>query len=152
MELDLKFRNELPELEEAGKTVLCFQCGSCVADCPASSFSAGFNPRKIVLGIILGDRELVGAGSPIWECTTCYTCAEVCPQEVSPTEAITALKNVSTEKGTAPENVRDIAEAIKSTDSVIAHNKKIESMRAELGLDSAISREGGVIRSILSGE
>ena len=33
---------------------LCFQCGACVGDCPAATYSERFNPRQIMLQAVLG--------------------------------------------------------------------------------------------------
>jgi len=44
----------------------CYQCGACVGDCPATTYSQEFNPREIMLKVLygLGD-ELLGGHRPL---------------------------------------------------------------------------------------
>jgi len=64
-------------VEDAGAVIACFQCSACVADCPAAAHSTRFNPRDIMLKVLLGlEDELVVEDSVVWDCATCYTCME----------------------------------------------------------------------------
>jgi len=97
---------------------LCYSCGICVGDCPAARFSEDFNPRQIFLKVCLGlGEELVGADTPIWKCTTCYTCYERCPAGVKPLDVIIALRNLSYSRGTSPDSVASIREGVLKRDS-----------------------------------
>mgnify|MGYP003565363748 CR=1 FL=1 len=132
---NLEFLNELPRVEDAGEVIACFQCSACVADCPAAARSPRFNPRDIMLKVLLGlEDELIAEDSVVWDCTTCYTCMERCPQGVRPIEVITAVKNVLARKDLLPESIAAAAESIRSTDSVIELTSAVERHREELGL------------------
>lgn len=88
---NLDFFEELPRVEDAETVIACFQCSACVADCPAAARSPRFNPRDIMLKVLLGlEDELIVEDSVMWDCTTCYTCMERCPQGVLPIGVITA--------------------------------------------------------------
>lgn len=132
---NLDFVRELPRVEEVDTVVACFQCSACVAECPAASRSPRFNPRDIVLKVLLGLEEgLVQEDSVVWDCATCCTCMERCPQGVRPIEVITALKNVLAEKGLIPREVASAVENIRRSDRIILHSEEVDRHREELGL------------------
>ena len=132
---NLDFLKELPRVEEVGTVIACFQCSACVADCPAASHSSRFNPRDIMLKVLLGlEEELLTENSVVWDCTTCYTCMERCPQGVRPIEVITGVKNALARRGLLPAGVAAAAENIRSTGRVIVHSEAVERRRKELGL------------------
>ena len=114
---------------------LCYTCGICVGDCPAARFSRDFNPRQIFLKVCLGIGEgLVGADSPIWKCTTCYTCYERCPAGVKPVEVILALRNLSFKEGSCPKSLKEIRAGILEHGAVGVPTKRIAALRQAMGL------------------
>lgn len=146
---NLDFVNDLPRVEETGTVIACFQCSACVADCPAAKHSERFNPRDIMLKVLLGlEDELLSEDSVVWDCVTCYTCMERCPQKVRPIEVITAVKNILARKGLLPAEVAAAAENIRQTDRVIVHSEAIERHRRELGLP-AYGAEGKWIKEVV---
>lgn len=131
----LDFAAELPVVERPDTVVDCFQCSACVADCPAAGRSPRFNPREIVLRVLLGlEGTLLTEDSVVWDCATCYTCMERCPQGVRPVEVITALKNLLAERGMLPEEVAAAAAAVRETDRVLPLTDAVKRHRKELGL------------------
>jgi len=69
--VDFAFKRELAEKVEGDLASYCYQCGACVGDCPANTYSDGaFNPREIMLKVLygLGD-ELICEDSILWDCT-----------------------------------------------------------------------------------
>jgi heterodisulfide reductase subunit C len=114
---------------------LCYTCGICVGDCPAARFSDDFNPRQIFLKVCLGIEEgLIGKDSPIWKCTTCYTCYERCPAGVKPLDIILALRNVSFTRGSCPENLKSVRTNVLATGVVGTLTRRISDLRAKMGL------------------
>jgi heterodisulfide reductase subunit C len=147
--VNLEFCKELPQVEETGTVIACFQCSACVADCPAAAHSARFNPRDIMLKVLLGLEEgLLAEDSVVWDCATCYTCMERCPQGVRPIEVITAVKNVLARKGLLPAEVAAAAENIRNTDRVIVHSEAIDRHRQEMGLP-AYGAAGKCIKEVV---
>jgi heterodisulfide reductase subunit C len=87
---------------------------------------------KAILGQV---DDLVGENSIIWECTNCFNCYERCPQDVRPVEVIMALKNLSAQKQTNPEKVRNLVEAITKSGRTVSLTPAAQRIRQELGLE-----------------
>ncbi|MFH1421967.1 MAG: 4Fe-4S dicluster domain-containing protein [Planctomycetota bacterium] len=128
----MKFKLQLPEEE---KRFACFQCGKCVSVCPVAKRSNKFNPRQIVLSSLTGNiNTLISKDSPIWLCTSCFTCSEYCPQDVNPIGTIYLLKNLAMRKGTAPEVVSLLMESVIKSGFSTAVSDSVNSRRRRLGL------------------
>jgi len=133
--IDFSFREKLNSIAEGFRHNYCYQCGACVADCPASVYSARFNPRLIMLKALLGfEQELIRVDSEIWNCTNCYTCAERCPQEARPIDVIIALKNICAVEGRIPDLVRNISDTVLADGITTRITSVTERRRQELGL------------------
>jgi len=136
VEVDFSFRRELADKIEGNLANYCYQCGACVGDCPATTYSNDFNPRKIMLQALLGQEDvLIGGDSVIWLCTNCYTCYERCPQDVRPIEVIIALKNLTTEARRSPEVLDQIRGSVRETGRTVAWSALVDRRRQELGLE-----------------
>jgi heterodisulfide reductase subunit C len=122
-----------PLLEE--NKFFCFQCGKCTSVCPVASYDERFNPRLIVLAALFGDRsKLAAQDSPIWLCTTCYNCHELCPQDVSPVDIIYNIKNLAARMGTAPAACEQVAQQIVKTGFATQVGGSVNTRRKRLGL------------------
>jgi heterodisulfide reductase subunit C len=133
--VDFAFRRELAEKIEGNLASFCYQCGACVGDCPAMTYSDTFNPREIMLKVLygLGD-ELVSEGSVIWQCTNCYNCSERCPQQVKPVEVIISLKNMLADRGMYPDAVKRIITTFEETGRTVPYTSALERQREAFGL------------------
>ena len=58
MDLDPTFKYEISKVAGAEKTMLCYQCGTCTADCPISRFSDSYRPRKFIHMAQLGLKRI----------------------------------------------------------------------------------------------
>ncbi len=133
--INYAFREKLNAVAEGFRHNYCYQCGACVADCPAGNYSDSFNPRLIMLKAILGfEAELISADSEIWNCTNCYTCSERCPQDVRPVDVIIALKNICVDEGKAPDLIRTVSDSVLETGITTKVTSLAERRREELGL------------------
>lgn len=113
----------------------CSNCGMCVGDCPAARFSDDFNPRQIVIRAFRGLVEsLLDRDSPIWKCTTCYTCHERCPSGVKPVDVIMELRNRCFDSGSIKDQVPKIYEMVRSTGIAGSVTETMIKRRQELGL------------------
>ncbi len=54
VKIDFSFKRELAETVEGDLANFCYQCGACVGDCPATTYSEAFNPREIMLKVLYG--------------------------------------------------------------------------------------------------
>lgn len=134
-EIDFAFREKLNAVAEGFRHNYCYQCGACVADCPANNYSNTFNPRLILLKALLGfEDELIGPDSDIWNCTNCYTCSERCPQDVRPVDVIIALKNLCVLRAQAPEVVSKIAQSVRETGITTKVTGLVDKRRQEYKL------------------
>ena len=135
VEINFEFREKLSEVLGGNHHNYCYQCGACVAQCPAARYSERFNPRSIMLDALLGrEDELLGENSAIWLCTNCYSCYERCPQDVRPIEVIVALKNMANERGAAPAQVSSLTENITKTGLSGMVTPAVQRIRESLGL------------------
>jgi heterodisulfide reductase subunit C len=133
--IDFEFRRRLDEIVGGDHHNYCYQCGACVAQCPAAKYNEAFNPREIMLDVLLGRSErLLAPDSPIWLCTNCYSCYERCPQDVRPIEVIIALKNLATQLGNAPRQVAALTENITKAGVSGIITPAVQKMRENLGL------------------
>jgi heterodisulfide reductase subunit C len=133
--INFELRRKLDEIVGGHHHNYCYQCGACVAQCPAAKYNDAFNPRQILLDVLLGRAdELLGPDSPIWLCTNCYSCYERCPQDVRPIEVIIALKNLASELGKAPEDVATLTGNITKAGVSGVITPTVHKMRERLGL------------------
>ena len=133
--LDERFEFVWADFGEVHEWEFCFECGACVAQCPAARFSERFNPRVILQDVLLGRGDaLLAADSPIWLCTNCYSCYERCPQDVRPIEVIVALKNLANRKGVAPDAVTVLTKNILKTGVAGVVTPVVHKTRERLGL------------------
>lgn len=134
--INFAFRHELDEIVGGEHHNYCYQCGACVAQCPAARYNESFNPRMILLDALLGRGDkLLGPDSPIWLCTNCYSCYERCPQDVRPIEVIIALKNMANTKDLAPDAVEVLTENITKTGASGMITPAVQRIRKSLGLE-----------------
>ena len=134
--VDFAFKRELGEKIEGDLANFCYQCGACVGDCPACTYSNGvFNPREIMLMVLygLGD-ELIRADSILWDCTNCYNCHERCPQQVKPVEVIISMKNLLADRGFAPPAAEKVIKTFRECGRTVPPNPAIDKQRARFGL------------------
>ena len=135
VEINFEFRERLSEVLGGNHHNYCYQCGACVAQCPAARYSERFNPRSIMLDALLGREDtLIAEDSPIWLCTNCYSCYERCPQDVRPIEVIVALKNIANERGVAPTQIASFTENITKTGVAGMVTPAVQRIRESLGL------------------
>jgi len=93
--IDPKFKYEVMKHPGAEKIQMCFQCGTCTADCAIARFSDFYKPRKIARIVQLGLKNRLLGNPMLWLCTTCYTCVDHCPQGVEVSSIVRALRNMS---------------------------------------------------------
>lgn len=133
--INFSFREKLGTIADGFRHNYCYQCGACVADCPAHNYSKSFNPRLIILKALLGfEDELIQPDSEIWNCTNCYTCSERCPQDVRPVDVIIALKNLCVKSGKSPALVPKISSSVLETGITTKITSLVEKRRHEYGL------------------
>lgn len=114
-EMDRQFKYEISEVPGAEKIMLCFQCGTCTADCPIARFSESYRPRKLMRMTQLGLKKRVLSSDVIWLCAACFTCVDHCPQDVEIASVLRALRNMAVKEGFMPVVYRELASNILKT-------------------------------------
>jgi len=114
-DLDPKFKYEISKAPGAEKLMLCFQCGTCTADCPIARFTDSYRPRKLVRMVQLGLKDRALSDDSIWLCTTCFTCVDHCPQDVGTAEVVRALRNLAVKERPMPPVYKELSSAILKT-------------------------------------
>ncbi len=85
----------------------------------------------------------------IWGCTVCDTCDEVCPQKVELTEIFTILKNMSVERGEAPDYYTTQALTILENAKAIPMQPAIERRREQLKLPKIMEPDIAEVKKLL---
>ena len=114
-DMDPKFKYEISKLPGAETVLLCFQCGTCTADCPIARFSEFYRPRKLIRMIQLGLKNKLLSNDVIWPCSTCFTCVDHCPQDVGIANIVRALRNLTIKEGEMPVVYKTLALNILKT-------------------------------------
>jgi heterodisulfide reductase subunit C len=134
-EMNPKFKYEISKKHGAERIMLCFQCGTCTADCPISRFSDFYRPRKIARMVQLGLKERLLSDEALWLCSSCFTCVDHCPQGVEIAGIVRVLRNLSVkEKGVMPLVYRELASNLLKGGYVYEIVESRHKKRAELGL------------------
>ena len=101
-DLDPSFKHRVAEQPGGQGLKACFACKACTAACPITAVDARYDPRKIIRMALLGMKDEVLKSDFIWLCSSCYGCQEVCPQGVSFTEVMFAIKNLAAAEACVP--------------------------------------------------
>jgi heterodisulfide reductase subunit C len=134
-EMNPKFKYEISKKHGAERIMLCFQCGTCTADCPISRFSDFYRPRKIARMVQLGLKERLLSDEALWLCSSCFTCVDHCPQGVEIAGIVRVLRNLSVkERGVMPLVYRELASNLLKGGYVYEILESRHKKRAELGL------------------
>ena len=133
-DMDPKFKYEISKIPGAEKIMLCFQCGTCTADCPIARFSESYRPRKLMRMTQLGLKNRVLSSDVIWLCAACFTCVDHCPQDVEIASVLRALRNLAVKEGFMPGVFRELASNILKTGYAYSIPKLRLRRRGEQGL------------------
>lgn len=134
-EMNPKFKYEMSKLHGAEKLMMCFQCGTCTADCPISKFSDFYRPRRIARMVQLGLKDRLLSDEALWLCTSCFTCVDHCPQGVEIAGIVRVLRNLTIkEKGVIPLVHKELASNILKGGFVYEFPESRHKKRAEQGL------------------
>ena len=112
----------------------CYACGTCAAGCPARRVNPAYNPRKIIRMLVLNEAKSLLEKDTIWLCSSCYTCAERCPQEVKITDLMNVIKNIAVREGYIHPSFVAQMEALNSHGRLYEIGEFDNEKRTKLGL------------------
>lgn len=101
-EMDPSFKDRVAQQPGGEGIRLCFACKACTAACPIEAVEKRYDPRKIIRMVLLGMKKEVLESDFIWLCSSCYSCHEVCPQNVRFTDVMFAIKNLAAQEACVP--------------------------------------------------
>ncbi len=133
-DVDPKFKYEIRKIPGVEKIRLCFQCGTCTADCPIARFTESYRPRKLMRMTHLGLKNRLLPSDVLWLCTTCFTCVDHCPQGVDVANVVRALRNLAVKEGYMPSVYKDLSSCIRDTGYAYGIPGLRIRKRGELGL------------------
>jgi len=74
----------------------CIQCTICTNVCPIVEYDAADNdmtPQQIMNLLRLGKKHLATGTRMVWNCLTCFSCQEYCPQGIKVADIMLELRN-----------------------------------------------------------
>jgi heterodisulfide reductase subunit C len=149
--LDKDFKYEVAK-EPGGENIMyCFQCGTCTAACPVSPLRESYNPRRIIYMVLMGMKDEVLSDEFVWYCSGCYSCQERCPQGVSITGLMVALRNIAYREGKGLEAYKGAVKSIGSMGWLNEIGEFDNQMREKLGLPP-ITQKGEEADKVLDKE
>jgi len=113
---------------------LCFQCGSCTADCPIARFSEVYHPRRLMRMTQLGMKDRVLVSEALWLCAACFTCVDHCPQGVDIAGVLRTLRNMAVKDGIVPPLFKELTGNILKTGYAYKIPELRQKKRLERGL------------------
>src|SRR5262245_59320802 len=93
VEPDLQFKQQILSLG-AHDLTSCYQCGTCSVVCPISTPLNPF-PRKEMVLVQWGLKDVALSNSSIWLCHQCGICTSYCPRDAKPADVMAALRDYS---------------------------------------------------------
>ena len=115
VDLDIQFKRELQKLPGFEKLRLCFQCGTCTADCPIARFSEIYHPRRLLRMTQLGMKNRILGSEALWLCAACFSCVDHCPQGVDLAGVLRTLRNMAVKEAKVPNVFRELTNNILKT-------------------------------------
>ena len=76
----------------------CFRCSTCTNSCPVvrsydnPKKELGLLPHQIIHSLALGMADEAMSAAMTWDCLTCYTCQEYCPQQIPVADLLYELR------------------------------------------------------------
>lgn len=96
-----EMRRELGLSAQSDNFSSCYKCTTCTSECPVVAChdnpvqALGLLPHQIMHALALGLRNEALASRMVWDCVTCYSCQEACPQNVKVTDILYELRNIA---------------------------------------------------------
>ncbi len=73
----------------------CVQCTICTNACPVVVHDLNhndFGPHQVMNLLRLGKKQMAQGSRMVWNCLTCYSCQELCPQGIRVTDILLELR------------------------------------------------------------
>jgi heterodisulfide reductase subunit C len=80
----------------------CYQCRRCAAGCTVGDETGFCTPDYLIRLILMGDREKAINNALVWQCTSCYTCGERCPNDIQTGRITETMKKMAEKEKMEP--------------------------------------------------
>jgi len=125
---------ELTKLLDEKGVPHCYQCSRCTSVCPTALVTDDFNPRQIILHLLLDESIDELEDEAIWKCVTCHSCEEACPKGVKVAGIIHDLRNQAFLRGKAPRAyLTNVGLLLRS--GLVANMGGVDRVRKQVGLE-----------------
>lgn len=128
----------------------CYQCSRCTSACPSALGTGVFNPRKIILTLLLGEVPKITTDDPVWMCVNCHSCEEACPKGVHVAGIMNALRNEGFRMGVAHKGYLGNSSLLLAS-GLVASPQGVDRARTAVGLGKMKFPNIEEIRKILEG-
>jgi heterodisulfide reductase subunit C len=132
--LDPSFKHRVARQRGGEGIRACFACKACTAVCPIEAVDKRYDPRKIIRMAVFGMKKEVLESNFIWLCSSCYSCHEVCPQNVRFTDVMFALKNLAVAEACIPPGLTAQKALLKSHGRLYEISDFENEKREKMGL------------------
>ena len=146
---NIDFRRRLMEMPGAERLMLCYQCGTCTADCPVAKRVDEFRPMRIARLAVYGQKDRLLGGDTVWLCAGCYTCYERCPEQVRVSEIVSALRKLALEEGILHPTYRALMKGIAEMGYIYEIGEFENEMREDDGLPPAPEPQVDEVEAIM---
>ena len=133
-DMDPSFKHRVAAQRGGEGIQACFACKACTAACPINSVDSRYDPRKLIRMALLGMKKELLESEFIWLCSSCYGCHEVCPQNVSFTEVLYAIKNLAAVEASMPPGLSAQKALLKAHGRLYQIGEFENEKREKLGL------------------
>jgi heterodisulfide reductase subunit C len=120
-----------------GEVTKCYQCGTCVGDCPATL--SDLHVRRLMKYSVYGLETRILEEAAVWGCTTCHQCSERCPEGASPFELVMAVRRFQSQNGALPDALRLVSQNILKYGHAVDLQDKHKKARVAVGLEEVPS-------------
>ncbi|UCE96111.1 MAG: succinate dehydrogenase iron-sulfur subunit [Candidatus Bathyarchaeota archaeon] len=108
------------DLKDYWDLSLCIKCSICYSACPAALDERFLGPSTYVTNYRFVsdsrdegfDERLKAMVDNVWLCTSCNSCTEFCPKEISCASSIVDERGLLVEAGSIPRTVKDILTSV----------------------------------------
>jgi heterodisulfide reductase subunit C len=141
--------HEVANMPRGRGVLACIQCGRCTSSCPVAKVMVEHNPRRLMEMIILGQRADVMLGPVPWQCLSCFTCLDRCPQGGDVGETMFAIRNLAAREKNVPEGILAQARNLFETGRVVPSTRMALIQREQYGLGKEPAIDVDAVQRIL---
>ncbi len=130
----------------------CSRCGKCSSGCEVNRLDPAFQPHKLMhlLGMV-GPEALLNSEA-MWKCSTCFTCAERCPQGIRITDILWSIRACVVRSGRIPEMVAAQKDSLLKTGRLYPVSQMDNQKREKAGLPPLAEGSDAVARLFKAAE